>query len=91
MRSNTTAQKLWFTIGSTRNQIAPSTGSGGSTSPGGADTQVQFNDGGAFGGDPLFTYAKASQILTTRVFNATVILVWGHGHHWRVCIAADEH
>ncbi len=36
----------------------PSTG-GGST-PGGSDTQIQFNDGGVFGGDPLFTYNKSA-------------------------------
>ena len=30
------------------------------TTPGGSTTQVQFNDGGAFGGDAGFTYAKAT-------------------------------
>ena len=30
-------------------------GGGGSTSPGGSDTQVQFNDGGAFAGDADLT------------------------------------
>jgi len=29
---------------------------GGSTSPGGSDTYVQFNDGGSFGGDANFTW-----------------------------------
>ncbi len=33
-------------------------------SPGGADTQVQFNDGGAFGGDSGFTYNKTSNVVT---------------------------
>lgn len=37
---------------------------GGSTSPGGADTQVQFNDGGAFGGDAGLTYNKTTDALT---------------------------
>jgi hypothetical protein len=32
--------------------------------PGGADTQVQFNDGGAFGGDAGFTYNKSTDTLT---------------------------
>lgn len=36
---------------------------GGSTSPGGADTQVQFNDAGNFGGDAGLTYLKASDAL----------------------------
>jgi len=32
--------------------------------PGGADTEVQFNDGGAFGGDSGFTYNKTTGTLT---------------------------
>ena len=39
-------------------------GAGGSTSPGGANTQVQFNDGGAFGGDAGLTYNKTTDELT---------------------------
>lgn len=35
-----------------------------SASPGGADTQVQFNDGGAFGGDAGLTYNKTTDTLT---------------------------
>ena len=38
--------------------------SGGSGSPGGSDTQVQFNDGGAFGGDAGLTYNKTTNALT---------------------------
>lgn len=41
-----------------------SSGSGGGGTPGGADTQVQFNDGGAFGGDAGFTYNKTTDALT---------------------------
>ncbi len=37
--------------------------SGGGT-PGGADTQVQFNDGGSFGGDSAFTFNKTTNVLT---------------------------
>lgn len=33
-------------------------------SPGGADTQVQFNDGTAFGGDSGLTYNKTTDVLT---------------------------
>jgi hypothetical protein len=40
-----------------------SAGGGGGT-PGGSDTEVQFNDGGAFGGDADFTYNKTSNLLT---------------------------
>ena len=31
-------------------------GGGGSTSPGGSNTQIQYNNGGAFGGVPVLTY-----------------------------------
>jgi hypothetical protein len=41
-----------------------SLGLGGSTSPGGSDTQVQFNDSGNFGGDSGLTYNKTSNRLT---------------------------
>jgi len=37
---------------------------GGSTNPGGSDTQVQFNDGNSFGGDAGFTYNKTTDSLT---------------------------
>ena len=40
-------------------------GGGGSTSPGGSDTYVQFNDGGStFGGDSGLTYNKTANKLT---------------------------
>jgi hypothetical protein len=37
---------------------------GGSGSPGGSDTQVQFNDAASFGGDAGLTYNKTSDTLT---------------------------
>ena len=36
---------------------------GGGGTPGGTDTQVQFNDGGAFGGDSGFTFDKTNNTL----------------------------
>ena len=39
-------------------------GSGGTTNPGGTDKQVQFNDGGSFGGDAGLTFDKTSDLLT---------------------------
>ena len=39
-------------------------GGGGGGSPGGSDTQVQFNDGGSFGGDAGFTYNKTTNSIT---------------------------
>lgn len=44
-------------------RIEASGGGGGSGSPGGFDTYVQFNDGGNFGGDPNFTFDKNSNTL----------------------------
>ena len=41
---------------------APAGGGGGA--PGGANTQVQFNDGGVFGGDADFTFDKATNLLS---------------------------
>lgn len=35
-----------------------------SSTPGGSDTQVQFNDGGSFGGDSGFTYNKTANRVT---------------------------
>jgi phage-related tail fiber protein len=32
--------------------------------PGGLDTEVQFNDGGSFGGDSGFTYNKSTDVIT---------------------------
>lgn len=37
------------------------------TSPGGSDTQVQFNDGGSFGGDAGLTYNKTTNTLSTDI------------------------
>ena len=40
-----------------------STSGGGSTSPGGSTTQVQFNDAGAFAGDADLTWNKTTNVL----------------------------
>ena len=40
-------------------------GGGGGGTPGGADTQVQFNDSGSFGGDAGLIYNDATDTLTT--------------------------
>lgn len=47
------------------------TGGGGSTSPGGSDTQVQFNDGGSFAGDAGMVFNKTSNILTVGGLNVS--------------------
>ena len=40
------------------------TGGSGNGTPGGANTQVQFNDAGSFGGSAAFTFNKTSNVLT---------------------------
>ena len=42
------------------------TGSAAFNTPGGSDTQVQFNDGGVFRGESTFTYNKTSNTLTVQ-------------------------
>lgn len=46
-------------------EVARGAGSGGGGgTPGGADTNVQYNDGSAFGGDANFTWDKTGRILS---------------------------
>lgn len=60
-------------------------GGGGSGTPGGNDTEVQFNDGGLFGGDSNFTFNKSTNTLSvnnvsgslTRLVDGTSYLVAG--------------
>ena len=51
-----------ITIGSTALTFEQHSGGGGS--PGGSDTQVQFNDGDSFGADAGLTYNKTTDALT---------------------------
>lgn len=45
-------------------------GGGGNGSPGGSNSQIQFNDAGSFGGDSGLTYNKTTDTLTTVNINA---------------------
>ena len=57
-------------------------GGGGGGSPGGSDTQVQFNDGGAFGGDAGMTYSKATNTLKVDTLSTSATdldIIWGSG------------
>ena len=47
------------------------TGGGGGGSPGGSNTQVQFNDGGSFGGDAGLTYSAAAGLIVNAGQTAT--------------------
>lgn len=55
----------WLTLG-TNLSITGTTinASGGGGTPGGADTNVQINDGGAFFGEAAFSYNKTTNLLT---------------------------
>ena len=53
--------------------------SGISASPGGSNTQVQFNNGGAFGGDAGLTYNSSTDSLTTVNLTASGHTILGSG------------
>lgn len=53
----------------------PPTAGSGSGTPGGSDTQLQYNDAGAFNGAAKVTYTKASDLLT---FSKTAGTAWCH-------------
>jgi len=53
------------------------TAAGGSGTPGGSDTQVQFNDGGSFGGDAGFTYDKTNNAASLGTLGATITATEG--------------
>jgi hypothetical protein len=50
--------------GNLKKALASDLTGGGGGSPGGSDTQIQFNDAGAFGGDADFTWDKTTNQLT---------------------------
>lgn len=64
--------------GTALESAAAACGSGGGGTPGGSDTQVQFNDGGSFGGDAGLTYAKSTDTLT--IAGALVLSATGAGY-----------
>jgi len=60
------------------------TAAGGATSPGGADTNVQYNDSGVFAGSTDFTWSDTTRVLTLTHANAAggvpgVVLVGSNG------------
>jgi hypothetical protein len=58
--------------------VADQTGGGGGT-PGGSDTQVQYNNSGAFGAEADFTYNASTNTLTVVNLVATNITATGSG------------
>jgi len=64
---NVYANRLYTTAGLYWSGNGTAFSSGGGSTPGGSDTQVQFNDGGsALGGDSTFSFNKTSKILSVQ-------------------------
>ena len=59
--------------------VADQTGGGGGGTPGGADTQVQYNNSGAFGAEADFTYNASTNTLTVPNLVVTNITANGAG------------
>jgi hypothetical protein len=62
---------FWSTTSGFFGRVNGATIQFGSASPGGSNTQVQFNDSGAFGGDAGLTYDKSTDTLTGVNFTTT--------------------
>jgi hypothetical protein len=66
---NTTDKKIYSNIGGTVYELSPST----ATSPAGSNTQVQFNNSGAFGASSNFTFnSSTNALLVTGTIEATI-------------------
>jgi hypothetical protein len=67
-----TAGNVLTSIGGVWTSNAASGGGGGS--PGGSDTQIQFNNSGAFGGNANFTYVSPTATISssTGIYNALI-------------------
>ena len=61
--SNVRYVDAYLYTGKMADEVISSASEGGSGSPGGSNTQVQFNDGGSFAGDSDFTFTKATNTL----------------------------
>lgn len=64
---------------------------GGSGSPGGSDTQVQFNDGGSFGGDAGLVYDKTTDALTVAGLTTTPILYGSAASGGNLAVRSTSH
>jgi hypothetical protein len=76
-----------ITIGSTALTFEQHSGGGGS--PGGSDTQVQFNDGDSFGGDAGLTYNKTTDLLTGVNITATGNVSLGDSNYLNIGAGPD--
>jgi hypothetical protein len=74
-----------FTDSLTISGVSVSTGAGGGGgTPGGSDTQIQFNDGGSFSGSPDFIYEESIDKFTLDPGNAYLqnLYITGAGGLW---------
>lgn len=85
--------KIYYSDGSTPGGIAVSGGTGGNGTPGGSNSQVQFNDSGAFGGVSTLTFDKTTGELTTGFLsatgNVTADYFYGNGSQLTDVVATD--
>src|SRR3989344_463308 len=56
------------------------TGSGGSGTPGGSDTQVQFNDNSSFAGSSSFTFSSSTSLLKVTNASSTRLSIFDRLH-----------
>lgn len=71
----TAGDNISITVNGLGQKVIASTGGGGT--PGGDDTQVQFNDAGSFGGDSNFTWDKNLFTLSIGLTNPSVVVLNG--------------
>ena len=62
--STATSGQILSWTGTDYDWVADQTGGGGGGTPGGSNTEVQFNNAGAFAGDSDFTYNSTTNVLT---------------------------
>ena len=84
IQANTAIQYVYFND-NTSNQWAEmeayqsfSSGGGGTTNPSGANTQIQFNDGGSFGASANLTFDNSSNTLSASTISATGNITGGN-------------
>ena len=70
---NPDTNAFYYSDGSTPGGVLITGGSSGNGTVGGANTQVQFNNAGNFGGDPNFTFNSTTSTLTITNIVATTI------------------
>lgn len=63
---------LWVYVNGNWQGVTLTAGGGGSGSPGGADTNVQYNDSGSFGGSGDFKWNNTTKVLSFAATDATI-------------------